>query len=59
MEHTVGGDVVVTGWTVGSNGLIKYDKTSGPGLESPHEKAVRERFWRSMGKKIRKVSFIK
>lgn len=44
----------------GSNGLIRYDSgTGGPGEESIHERNARERYWRSMGKKIRKGSSIK
>lgn len=36
---------------VGTNGLIQYTKDSG---EHPHDRERQERFWRSLGKKIRK-----
>jgi len=44
--------------TLGTNGVIKY----GPAAkreENPLERERREKFWRSLGKKIRKGSSIK
>lgn len=47
-------------FTLGSNGLIQYDTFAGaPGAESIHERATRERYWSSMGKKIRKGSSVR
>lgn len=38
-------------FTLGTNGSIKYGS---PQDESDHERESRERFWRSLGRKIRK-----
>lgn len=44
--------------TIGTNGRIKYNPAA-LREESPHERSKQERFWRSLGKKIRKGSYIK
>lgn len=58
MQNTVGGDPVVTDWTIGSNGLVKYGSAAAR-VDNPSEKLRQEKFWRSLGKKIRKGSRIK
>ena len=42
--------------TIGLNGRLRYGKAQ---EETQSERSNRERFWRSLGKKIRKGSFIK
>lgn len=44
----------------GTNGLTQYRSQAGtPGSESIHERDARERFWRSLGKKICKGTRVK